>query len=82
MGLPGTHGRNIMRQGLNWLDPGIFGTGGLKVTENLFEFFCPKNRIDILWTLNIKHASQRQMARRHPSIKKMDRALMSDPVRR
>ena len=27
-GLPGTHGRDFMSQCLNWLDPGVFCTGG------------------------------------------------------
>ena len=47
-----------MRQCLNWLDPGMFGTGGFKShgesPVQFSKFFLPKNRNDIRQTFSIK----------------------------
>ena len=61
-GLPGTHHRKFMRQCLDWLDPGMFGTGrGLKARENLLcsfrNFFVRKMGMTFFghWVLNMHH---------------------------
>ena len=60
-GLPGSHGRNFMRQCLNRLDPGMFGTGGLKShgesPVQFSTFFLWKTGMTFFgrWVLNMHH---------------------------